>query len=108
MKTPVPRYTHLASKLNRLIDEGQVLPIEEMRRGIDDGYLFDRLGEFYGGEPHNLDLSVYGPGERREILDMFDRTANAYDTEHDLGITHNGLALILAYCLIEIGSAGSQ
>ena len=89
MKSPIPRYSILASELTRVLDQGHSMSIDEVNTRVDDGSLLDWLA-------HDLDLSLYDAGERRTICTEFEQLANAYSSS-DCGISHNGLALVLSY-----------
>jgi hypothetical protein len=97
MRHPVPRYSILASHFNELVDQGHSMPIDEVKRRIEDRSLFDRLEELYAGDP-GFDLSRYEPAELRAILSVFGSMANAID-DGKLGIARNGLGLCLGYCI---------
>jgi hypothetical protein len=92
MTTHITDYTILASQLNRLIDRGESVPLEEIDRRVEDGSILDRLRELY-----DLDTGSHD----EEIVDAFQSMANAYDAESDFGVTRNGLALLLGYCITE-------
>jgi hypothetical protein len=34
---PIPRYTFLAFQFNQLLDQGELLPVEEVQEKIEDG-----------------------------------------------------------------------
>ena len=98
MEYPTPRYSFLAFQFNLLLDQGRVAPIDEVRRHIADGTLFDWLETQYTWAEHGMDLSLYDVDERRSILKVF-QAASQIPADRKLGIEHNGLALCLAYCI---------
>lgn len=75
------------------------MPVDEVRRWISDGSMFDMLEKRYRDDPHNLDLSPYDPGERRTVLKVFEAMSGDLDQARGMGIQHNGLAMCLAYCI---------
>jgi len=95
---PAPKYWYLADQLNRLIDQGQSIPVGEVQERIEDRSLFDQLEELYRGDPHRLDIAIISADEREEMLNAFGSMANAHEIRQ-FGIAHNGLGLCLAYCL---------
>lgn len=96
---PIPRYTFLAFQFNMLLDQGEAIPVEVAHERIADGSLLDWLDDRYGKEPHYLDLSLYDKDERRTILSGFKELSNVVDASRKLGVSHNGIALCLAYCI---------
>jgi hypothetical protein len=94
------RYSLLAFNLNALLDQGVSMPIDEVRELIDDGSLLDRLEKRFGGEPHYFDISLLDADEeRRAVLRVFSALADNVDEKRKFGLTRNGLALLLAYCI---------
>jgi hypothetical protein len=88
------RFTRLASELNALLDEGKSITIDEAHQGIEDRSLFVRLQEL------GADVSSYrDEDERRTILNMFASLSATADGKRKFGVSRNGLALWLAYCL---------
>jgi len=96
---PIPRYTFLAFQFNMLLDQGEVIPIEEVQERIMDGSLLDWLDDRYGKEPHYLDLSSYENQERQEINAAFRALLENVNADRKLGVSRNGIALCLAYCI---------
>jgi hypothetical protein len=81
-----------------LLDQGHSMPIDEARRRIRDGSLFDWLEEQYRRHPYYLDLSPYDAGERRTILKVFEALVDI-DVDRNTGVVYNGLALCVACCI---------
>jgi hypothetical protein len=96
---PIPRYTFLAFQFNMLLDQGHVVSIEDVQEKIEDGSLFSWLEDRYGKEPHFLDLSLYDAQERGTILEAFRELLGVVSADRKLGVTRNGIALCLAYCI---------
>jgi hypothetical protein len=99
MKYPTPRYSFLAFQLNGLLDQGQSIAMDEAHRRIHDGSLIDWLAERFGGEPHYFDVSLYDAAERGLILKAFEAMSDGIDATRKLAVSHNGIALCLAYCI---------
>jgi hypothetical protein len=94
---PIGRFTYLGFELNALLDDGDLLSIDETKRHVDDGTVFDWLDaelERY----RELDGTPVDPELRDAILKIF-RPLNRVDARRRFGVEHNGLALLLAYCL---------
>lgn len=75
------------------LDRGQVLAPDAVRAHIGDGTLLAWLRE-----EHDIDTSFFGGDslEGHEAVDLFERV----DMTHgSFGLEHNGLVIVLAYCL---------
>jgi hypothetical protein len=94
---PVARFTYLAFELNAMLDRGGLLTIESTRRHVDDGTVFDWLDSQLES-PHDLDGTPLDPQVRAEMLEVF-RPLNDLDSVGHFGVEHNGVALLLAYCV---------
>ena len=94
---PIGRYTYLAFELNTMLDEGDVVSIEEMRRLVDDGTVFEWLDEERASHD-DIEGSPVDPDVRDAILTVF-RTLNKADPLRQFGVERNGIALLLAYCI---------
>ncbi len=99
MRHPIPRYTYLGFQLNALLDQGLSMSIEDAKSRIRDGSLLDWLEEQYGRDPYYLDLSLYEADERQTICAAFEQLADNVDEKRKLAVSHNGIALCVAYCL---------
>lgn len=99
MRSPVPRYTYLAFQFTRLLDLGVSMPVEELRARIGDGTLLSHLEAEYRPEPYFLDLSLYDDAERHEVLRWFSDLADGVDEDRKFGVSRNGIAVCLAYCV---------
>lgn len=81
------------------LDKGRVQSIEEIHGRISDESLFDWLVDTYG---HEIDVSSFlAPEllENYEAIEVFESLANVTESESTFGVTKNGLALLLAYCI---------
>jgi len=94
MKHPV-KFTFLGFYLNSLVDRGKFVELEEIHKHIRNKTLFSWLGEKYSDY---LDLSLYSIDELNEIVGFFDGLSTAVDEERKMGISKNGLCLLVAYC----------
>jgi len=89
------KFTHLGFLLNALLDCGSALDIDDTRKHIGDGSLFNWLTETFGND---IDLSLYRPDDEATVLDLFESVANAANSRRKFGVERNGLALLVAYC----------
>jgi hypothetical protein len=94
---PIVRFTYLAFELNAMLDRGCLLSIESTRRHVDDGTVFDWLDSQLESQP-DLDGTPLDPQVRADILEVF-RPLNDLDSLRHFGVEHNGVALLLAYCV---------
>jgi hypothetical protein len=76
----------------RLLDEGKAEPIEDIRSWIADGSLFDQLIGKY-----QIDVSLLNADDRSDVLELFEDLSVAVNSSRKFGVSHNGLALIVAY-----------
>jgi hypothetical protein len=97
-------FTYLAFELNAMLDRGCVLNVEETRRHIDDGTIFDWL-DAQLESTNDLDGTPLDPVIRGAMLDVF-RPLNHVDARTNYGVEHNGVALVLAYCIEGIQQEG--
>ena len=104
MRTPIPRYTFLAFKLNHLLDEGKRLDPDETRSRLDDATFFDWIEELFSNE---LDLSLYDAEERETMMRAMASIALAVNERRKFGVENNGICLALSYC-IQILQAGPE
>ncbi|NLP59399.1 hypothetical protein [Lutibacter sp. B1] len=95
MKYPV-RYTYLGFYINSLVDEGETLDLNETHEKIRNKTLFKWLKEKF---PEKLDISLYTEEELNAIESFFESISVAVDEDRKMGITKNGLCLLVAYCL---------
>jgi hypothetical protein len=93
----IGRFTYLAFELNAMLDRGCVLSVEATRRHVEDGTLFDWLDVQLEGAGE-LDGTPLDPDVRRAMLEVF-QPLNDVDARRSFGVEHNGVALLLAYCL---------
>ena len=94
---PISRFTYLAFELNTLLDQGHVLSMEETKRHVEAGTIFEWLVLQLKVAP-DFDGTPVDPDVRSGILSVF-RPLNEVDARQSFGVEHNGIALLLAYCL---------
>ena len=94
---PIARFVYLAFELNAMLDRGCVVSIETTRRRVDDGSVFDWLDAMLESQ-HGLDGTPLDPGVREAMLKVF-RSLNDFNALRHFGVEHNGVALLLAYCI---------
>lgn len=104
MRIPI-RYTFLGFYLNMLLDRQKTLSVSETKKHIDDGSLFDWLKDLFGDE---IDLSLYQQEDKAEMLDFFQNLVNAVDEDRKMGVKHNGISLLLAYCIEGVQQASKS
>ena len=94
---PIVPFTYLAFELNSLLDRGCSVSIDITRRRVEDGTVFDWLDAELDA-PDLDDGTPVDPHVRESILDVF-RPLNQVDSHRQFGVEHNGVALLLAYCI---------
>jgi|GEM_PF-1290903 len=94
MRHPVA-YTFLGFYLNSLVDEGETLE-QETHQKIRSRTLFPWLMDKYGDR---LDISLFSPENLNSIESFFEDLSVATNESRKMGIEHNGLCLLVAYCL---------
>lgn len=99
------RYGTLAFSLNMLLDEGATLDIAETLAHLQEGTLFAWLGETFRG---GTGLSLMEQADLDAMLARFRELHGAVSAGRVYGIEHNGLALLLAWCLSALHELQSQ
>ena len=99
----ISRFTYLAFELNAMLDHGEVLSVEDTKKHVDDGTVFDWLDRHLKGA-QILDGTPVDAHVRRDMLQVF-RPLNRVDPGDCFGVEQNGIALLLAYCLEGIQQA---
>ncbi len=90
------KFTFLSFSLNSLLDQKKFVDIKEIEDHIEDGSIFVFLKEKFGDE---VDLSLYGEEERKDLIEFFKSLLNAVDPRRKFGVENNGITLLLAYCI---------
>lgn len=99
------RYGTLAFGLCALLDEGAVLDPAETLGHLADGTLFGWLGETFRC---GLSLALFTTEDLAAVLARFRSLHSAASASRAFGIEHNGLALLLAFCLAALHDLQSQ
>jgi hypothetical protein len=89
-------YTHLAFQLTGLLDQGETLNIAQTRQHITDGSLFGWLEATYGDR---VDLGLIDADDRAAVCEAFRDFVMVGNSWRRYLVEHNGLALLVAYCL---------
>jgi hypothetical protein len=88
------RYTQLGFAITALLDKQEPLDADQARQYVEDGSLFNWLGQRYDGE---IDLSLYDAADKEEVLERFRAVSDTTDSRRNFGIENNGLALLAAW-----------
>lgn len=94
MKHPV-KFTFLGFHFNSLLDSGEFLDLKETHQKIKERELFEWLKQKF---EDRLDVSLYTETELEELEDFFRGLSWNVDEERKMGVSKNGLCLLLAYC----------
>lgn len=94
---PYLRYTLLAFHLNAMLDRGKTLDVDEVHRHVEVGDVLDWVSEQFADD--YFDISGYTPADRDVVVELFQGLANAVDSRRSFGVEHNGICLLLAYCI---------
>ncbi len=85
----------LMINVNALLDKGEVLDPEDVHQAIREERLLHFLSDRFP-----TDLSLFENGEDVAALnEILSRIEGALDAERKFGVSRNGLALIMAYCI---------
>ena len=95
MKYPV-KYTYLAFYLNSIADNGGFIELAVMKSKIKEKSVFKFLKKKFDKE---LDISLYTEKELGEFEDYFYNLYSIIDEDRKLGVTKNGICLLVAYCI---------
>ncbi|SAL16795.1 hypothetical protein AWB71_00668 [Caballeronia peredens] len=87
--------TLLAFYLNGAVDSGKRVSLDDMYAEIEAGTVFD----FLKRNIERIDLSSLNAKDKSELIEEWQRTANAVDARRKLVVEHNGYCLLLAYVL---------
>jgi hypothetical protein len=89
------KFTFLGLLLNSLVDNGKYLDLKETHEHLRNKTIFEWLKDQFDD---SLDLSLYKSEELREIASFFEDLSVAVNETKKMGITNNGLCLLIAYC----------
>ena len=90
--------TLLAFKLNSLMDAEDRVPIAEVQEHLEDKTVFRWLEERLDRDHFSITYAEQSDAEET-LLDLFSQLWNAVDARRKFGIEHDGIALLLAYCI---------
>lgn len=85
------KISYLCFKLISKIDQNKFVSIADIKSFIDDETIFLKLDELI-----NLEKSFFTKDQQTKFIDTWQRYDNACSPE-DVGITNNGLCLLLSY-----------
>lgn len=92
----IKRFTFVGFQINMLVDEDEIVTIEKVKTLLSKRKLFTWLEDQYGDK---IDLSLYSKELLLEMEEYFGSLADTIDEDRKLGITKNGLCLLVSYCL---------
>lgn len=87
--------TVLAFYLNGAIDAGKHTDLEEIYSQIEAGTIF----EYLKYNVDRIDLSMLTAVDRKELVEEWQRIANAVDARRKFVVENNGYCLLLAYVI---------
>lgn len=90
------RFTDLASKLLSLLDAGKKLDMDNTHSHVRDKTVFSWLQEKFR---ERIDLSKYSNADLVYMQDQFCTWSHVIDERRKMEVEHNGLCLLIAYCL---------
>ena len=89
-------FCHIARRANMLLDRGESLDLNETKQHVSDESLLTWLDEIF--PTMNAGLSSISTADRSEVYERFKDMASR-STEQKYGVSRNGLALVVAYCI---------
>ena len=96
------KVTGLGFWLNWALDAGHSVSITDVKTQIRAGTIFDAgmlLDSLSQGLDSNAGTAFLDSDDRAEFLRRWNSYANAIDEERKMGVRHNGLSLLVAYCI---------
>ena len=88
-------FTYLSFYFNSLIDQGEILKVDELKKTIEHGDLFAWLKGKFGDD---LDVSLFSDAQLRSIQNLF-LNQQGINERKKFGVENNGLCFLVAYCL---------
>lgn len=104
MQHPI-RFTYLGFHFNSLVDSGEYLDLKETHLHINEMTLFSWLKGKY---VNRFDISLFKEEELIVIESFFANLSFNIDAERKMGVTKNGLCLLIAYCFEGAQSKASE
>ena len=93
MTHPIP-FTFIGFMLNSLVDEGNSVTIREVKTRLENNTLF----EWLTSKHEDFDMSLFSKQQLREVENYFNGLANTMDESRKMGVSNNGLCLLVGYC----------
>jgi hypothetical protein len=90
------RFSSLAAQLVSLLDAGKKLDMDETHQHIRNKTIFPWLQEKF---PDRIDLSSHEPEDITLMEHQFNTWSHIIDERRAMEVKHNGLCLLIAYCL---------
>ena len=87
--------TVLAFYLNGAVDAGKQTGFEEIYSQIEAGTIFEYLKR----NVDRIDLSILTAADRNELVEEWQRIANAVDARRKFVVENNGYCFLLAYVI---------
>lgn len=89
----------LGFALTSAIDSGKQIPLSQVEDALSNGSIIDLLDIEV---PEYNQFVTLEKKEREVLIEMWQSLSNAYDPQHDLGVSNSGLCLLIAYCFKSI------
>ena len=98
-------FASLAFQFNSLLDAGHAgeLFVVDVKDSIERRTVFSELQGRYGAA---LDVSEFDHQQLDAVIDQWQALAVAADEQRRFGVSHDGLCLLVAYCLECMGRVG--
>ncbi|MEG1563034.1 MAG: hypothetical protein RR365_04820 [Bacteroides sp.] len=84
-------FVYLGVHLNSLLDKGETWNIADILFKAEQETLVSWLET-------QLDMSPFDTDDKRVLSEEFASLANAVDAEKKMGVSQNGICLLIAYC----------
>ncbi len=93
-KHPVS-FTFIGFYLNSLVDSGEKMTMEELKKLLRAGQLIRHLQDTY---KLSFDMSLFSMDDIKKIEGYFSSCYDSIDGERKFGVSKNALCLLTAYC----------
>jgi hypothetical protein len=90
------KYIQIAYYLNGLVDDGESITVDEVKKLIRSNGIFHWLKSTYGDR---IDISLLTEEDKTEISNLFKSLADYVDESRKFCVKENGFCLLVAYCL---------
>lgn len=88
-------FTFIGFHLNSLVDQGESLSIESMKKLLSSKNLLRSLQNKY---KLNFDMSIFSDSDILKIEAFFEGCYDSIDESRKFGVENNALCLLIAYC----------